>query len=432
VNRLTTLFILTTTLLKAQISTGTWKEISLPSPNSKYSLIDFCDSVNGVLFTSSGQYLTTTNAGVSWSIPKQLLNSTKIVKVSYVDNILFVLDEADFKAPIPIKLHISTDRGEVWSVRNLPDSVKQRFGTSISILKANLVCFLGKNYDLIMSSDLGITWDTLSTLLPNFYNHLAMFAHDNIVISGGGGLPNTGFVKQSTDVGNTWNTLFNQTSLSQVISDYYTSSLGYFALGYGEDPVRYNSVFYNPETDMSVVESDSYSFGALFQNGEHLLIGFSSVLNKTNEDSTYYIGVSNGSSSKIKQFSMTSKENSWIVTDSGRVFQRIDLLTSVKYNGVARMHYPSEFHIGSFPNPFNGQCTIEIDNQLELKESAIEIYDVLGRFQKNLFRGELKSGKSSFTWNGKDDNHNIVSSGLYFVVVKSSIQQKSHGLIYIK
>lgn len=398
--------ILFTSLLYPQsITTGVWKEKFITAAKIKYTLLDFSDSLNGCVFTGTGIYSTTTDGGKSWSDTSRLLTTTNITKVSYVNNVIFAVDELDYRIPIPINLHISTDKGQSWSVITLPDSVLQRGGMSISLVNEKVIGFISQDGYLIFSTNLGNTWDTMSVIKQNPFGDFVLFNIDNIVVSGGWGLPNTGYVRQSSDSGLTWKTIVDDNGLSLAFSEFYTTSLGYFVLGYGEDPTIYNTVFYNPILDMSIIESSGSFFGALFENGEYLKIGSASALVKAQADSSYYLGSWNPGNIKIKRFTLTSKENSWILSDSGRLFQRIDYLVHV--NDIHSKLSPNEFRIVNFPNPFNPATKLSY----RLPRSGVTrltVYDLLGREVATLVDAHQPPGEYAVDFNGSG-----LSSGLY-------------------
>jgi hypothetical protein len=75
--------------------------------------------------------------------------------------------------------------------------------------------------------------------------------------------------------------------------------------------------------------------------------------------------------------------------------------------------YPARFELGqNFPNPFNPSTSIVFglpeDDWVE-----INIYSVTGQRIIQLVNGQLEKGFHTVTWNGKDGNGNLVSSGIY-------------------
>jgi hypothetical protein len=73
-----------------------------------------------------------------------------------------------------------------------------------------------------------------------------------------------------------------------------------------------------------------------------------------------------------------------------------------------------KYNFSNHPNPFNPSTEISFTLTTENVESVkIEIYNIKGQKVKQLFRGQLPTGKHSFVWNGKDENDKVVSSGVY-------------------
>lgn len=72
----------------------------------------------------------------------------------------------------------------------------------------------------------------------------------------------------------------------------------------------------------------------------------------------------------------------------------------------------------NYPNPFNNQTTIRFDIG-ESANTIVDIVDVSGRQVRRLVKAELKPGSYNYNWNGQDEHHNNVSSGVYLVTLSS-------------
>jgi flagellar hook assembly protein FlgD len=66
----------------------------------------------------------------------------------------------------------------------------------------------------------------------------------------------------------------------------------------------------------------------------------------------------------------------------------------------------------NFPNPFNPITVIFVDIPFETKVE-LRIYDILGREVTTLYDGLIEPGRHWFTWDGKADSGERVSSGVY-------------------
>lgn len=92
----------------------------------------------------------------------------------------------------------------------------------------------------------------------------------------------------------------------------------------------------------------------------------------------------------------------------------------------------NEFNLNqNFPNPFNLSTQINYSIN-KLSDIEISIYDVLGRRIKILFDGEKSAGEYRTFWNGIDENGDVVNSGVYFIILKSSEYSISRKIVLLK
>ena len=85
----------------------------------------------------------------------------------------------------------------------------------------------------------------------------------------------------------------------------------------------------------------------------------------------------------------------------------------------------------NYPNPFNAKTTIKF----ELKEDSyieLEIYNMKGQKVQSLFTGRKDKGFHHILWNGLDVNDKNVSSGIYFVQLKTENSSALNKLILLK
>ena len=77
------------------------------------------------------------------------------------------------------------------------------------------------------------------------------------------------------------------------------------------------------------------------------------------------------------------------------------------------MNLPSELKLNqNYPNPFNPET--EISFQLpEANHVVIKIYNVRGEEIRTLTDGQYQVGGHQIRWDGKDNNGNLVPSGVY-------------------
>jgi hypothetical protein len=86
---------------------------------------------------------------------------------------------------------------------------------------------------------------------------------------------------------------------------------------------------------------------------------------------------------------------------------------------------------GNYPNPFNPSTEISfaIVNQGHV---FIEVFNIKGEKVAVLRDEVIKPGNYSVTWNGRDENGNPVSSGVYFYKMKASKFVSTKKMILIK
>jgi hypothetical protein len=95
-------------------------------------------------------------------------------------------------------------------------------------------------------------------------------------------------------------------------------------------------------------------------------------------------------------------------------------------------YLPNDFKLyQNYPNPFNGMTRIKYSVPKQSNVSII-IRDLLGRAIKTLISDSRNSGVYETVWDGTDDNHCSVSSGVYFISMVSSGYNKSIKIILLK
>lgn len=86
----------------------------------------------------------------------------------------------------------------------------------------------------------------------------------------------------------------------------------------------------------------------------------------------------------------------------------------------------------NYPNPFNSQTRISFALKNEANVN-IDVYDILGRKVRSIPAGNLSSGyHDEFTWNGKGDKGQGVSSGAYLIRVNVGGSIKIIKALYLK
>lgn len=109
-----------------------------------------------------------------------------------------------------------------------------------------------------------------------------------------------------------------------------------------------------------------------------------------------------------------------------RQFEVVDLIT-----GVPELS-PAKYALSPVrPNPFNPSVVIPF----ELPRSApvrIGVYDVGGRLVRILVDGTRPEGPQSVLWDGRNDSGVTVSSGVYFVRMRSGDFSAVRKAVFLK
>ena len=92
----------------------------------------------------------------------------------------------------------------------------------------------------------------------------------------------------------------------------------------------------------------------------------------------------------------------------------------------------NNIHLSNSPNPFflNTNVKFSIKDMGFIK---LNIYDIKGRFVKQLLNQNMNGGEHHVTWNGKDQNNRCCSSGIYLMDLKLDGKRRKTGkLILLK
>ena len=86
----------------------------------------------------------------------------------------------------------------------------------------------------------------------------------------------------------------------------------------------------------------------------------------------------------------------------------------------------------SYPNPFNPKTTIEYGVSEPATRVRIIIYDIAGRALKQLVDKPHPSGRFSVSWDGKNEQGEVVASGVYFYEVRIGEFRQAKKLVVLK
>ncbi len=93
---------------------------------------------------------------------------------------------------------------------------------------------------------------------------------------------------------------------------------------------------------------------------------------------------------------------------------------------------PKEFRLyPNYPNPFNPVTTISYDLP---EEGYVEltVYNIRGERVKTLLKGFQEVGSYQLSWDGRDQNSEILSSGIYLLQISTGKYLKTNKMIFIR
>lgn len=126
--------------------------------------------------------------------------------------------------------------------------------------------------------------------------------------------------------------------------------------------------------------------------------------------------VFNGASLEIK-FDPHNSNQLYLATKAGILSVKENEILSVK---KTKNYRPNEINLyQNYPNPFNPQTTI----RYEVKRNGdivIRLFNILGKEVRKYQREISRPGEYEIRWDGKDENGQDVSSGVYFYRLETS------------
>jgi len=86
---------------------------------------------------------------------------------------------------------------------------------------------------------------------------------------------------------------------------------------------------------------------------------------------------------------------------------------------------------GNYPNPFNPETVIKYQ-LLEDSFVMIDIYNLKGQYVRSLVKENVIAGGHQVIWNGRDENNNSVSSGIYFCRLRTKENSDMRKMMLLK
>lgn len=192
--------------------------------------------------------------------------------------------------------------------------------------------------------------------------------------------------------------------------------------------------------------TNSYSNGVV--SGTNNSGGFVGYTNEATITGSFWDIESSGKTTSNGGIGKTTAEMKTLstYTDAGWDFTEIWLMQDGFNNGYPYLNYVNSvdndvaeiqpesaiaFLKNAYPNPFNPSTTISFDVVTPCNVS-INIYNIKGQLVKKLVDEAYNKGTHSIVWNGKDNNNNLCTSGVYFYKMQAGHYSQSKKMMMIK
>ncbi|MBD3224325.1 MAG: T9SS type A sorting domain-containing protein [Caldithrix sp.] len=150
------------------------------------------------------------------------------------------------------------------------------------------------------------------------------------------------------------------------------------------------------------------------------------LMNGSNLQSPY--GVYNDYSMVIDQDGIVQYKGADVALNDIRSAIDQSLATSLDSDETKKLSF--ELH-GNYPNPFNPQTQISFTVNRKSR-IQLQIFDVQGRFIRNLLNQQMPVGQHSIKWDGRTQQGNLLPSGFYIYRLKSAMQNQSKRMLLIR
>ncbi len=121
------------------------------------------------------------------------------------------------------------------------------------------------------------------------------------------------------------------------------------------------------------------------------------------------------------------------LTNDSNFFGPISLYIEASQEEESTPEFPQEFGLfANYPNPFNPSTSISFQVKKNTHCNLV-IFDVKGRKIKTIYSGDVIANKlNTVVWDGKDNNNNDVSSGVYFYQLSGKGVEQTRKMILVK
>jgi photosystem II stability/assembly factor-like uncharacterized protein len=359
-----------------------WRTI-IPPIGSYYSQIALCFShqnTNKVFAVLKDQLFSSENSGDDWEFIAELPSdiSSNVITISPDDSKIFLKYSSSLLRTL--------NGGTSWSIRSIPGSYLYDIHYS-----NNNVLYILDDTGFYYSINDGNSWVSLDTNLPpegsisgyglyyDINDNDKLFC--NIQITG----PNGHQVYEKPSGIFEWTLLYtgivnDQVPLinKKIVTDPNNSDL--YGAGY--------------------ILNDQWEFESWLFNSTDNGISWEKCTNTFN-----FHSYSNYMFSNYDPFKM------WYIDENSDFW--LGDVQNMTGTGISPVEIITNNNLSIYPNPFNPSTTISFSIPTKSK-IELTVYNIKGQKVRTLINNKIEKGNHSINWNGKDENNNSVSSGVYF------------------
>lgn len=341
--------------------------------------VSFADTLHGAVVGGSGLIYTTVNGGQTWT-PRDA-GSLSWYGVEFVDSLKGWV--ATVSSGV---IKHTSDGGNTWVTQYASSG---QYFMDIMFLNDTLgwACgFTFTNSFAVKTTD-GQTWNSYTLPTTRILNSLDFVSPYLGFVVG-----DNGEIYKTNDGGVTWDSLHNDTlgtsSLYRV--DFVDSLNGWI--------VSSNTIF------------RTWDGGNTWQT-EKRLPGYPS-------------------GSNVKDLVALDTLHVWLSMENGKILRYGTEQTSIEKKDTFVNVQNKSILLKISPNPVLKDA--EITFSLPVRSSvSLRVYDAMGSFVKDLLESRKEKGNYSILWHGNDNQEQSVSSGVYFINLKTPIESLTKKVIFL-
>jgi photosystem II stability/assembly factor-like uncharacterized protein len=333
----------------------------------------------------------TTNAGNNWFIEGSDIKNVWMKNIEFIDSQTGYMSGGLYLVSGPNKIYKTTNGGTNWV--ELPELI------TISLLSQKFINastgFIGAGNKIFKTTNGGVNWSVVFVHSSNEYNlvYSIKFLNSNTGCASGGptsySLPKNRFIAKTTDGGNNWNYVLNDT-------------LGWLI------------------NNITIVnENIVYGCGSVNSDGGYTNSG--KIIKTINGGATWTEEVIPGLTPLSSVINNNTK--GFAVGINGIIYKKDNLVSVTQIS----TEVPSSINLyQNYPNPFNPETTIKFD----ITKSgfiSLKVYDIAGKEVQNLFTGVKEAGSYQLKFDGANLN-----SGVYFYRLTTEGNTITKSMVLVK